>query len=222
MTTGPPNGSALAAVADADEVERPQIREHQEHRDEETEVADAVDDERLLARVGVRLLAEPEADEQIRTETDAFPPDEQQRIVAAEHEQQHEEDEQVQIREVARIAWIVLHVADAEQMDQHADAGDDERHHHRELIELERGVDLEIADRHPREVPLDERRGASRPAPRMAKKIAAVSRNESTSTPGPTMLVIPANLMADDGVMHRVVVARSSCASCVVRADSAP
>ena len=49
---------------------------------EEAEVADAVDDERLLARVGVRLLAEPEADEQIRTEPDAFPPDEEHRIVA--------------------------------------------------------------------------------------------------------------------------------------------
>ena len=38
--------------------------------------------------------------------------------------------------------------------------------------------------------------GASMPPPpalRIAKKIAAASRNESTSTPGPTMLVIPAN-----------------------------
>ena len=72
---------------------------------------------------------------------DAFPPDEQNRIVAAEHQQQHEEDEQVEIREVARISRIVLHVSDAEQMDEHADARDDERHHHRQLVELERGVD---------------------------------------------------------------------------------
>ena len=53
---------------------------------------------------------------------------------------------------------------------------------------------LQIADRHPREVALDERRVRSLPpAPRIAMKIATVSRNESTSTPGPTMLVIPAN-----------------------------
>ena len=123
---------------------------------------------------------------------DAFPADEQHRIVAAEHEQQHEEDEQVQIREVARVARVVLHVADAEDVDQRADARDDEHHHHRQLIELERGVDREIADRHPREVPLDERRVHLATAAHREED-RAVRRNESTSTAGPTMLVSPAN-----------------------------
>src|SRR5690606_18789244 len=62
-----------------DEAERPQIHEDQHHRDEEAEIADPVDDERLLPRVGIRLLREPEADEEIRTEPDALPADEHQR-----------------------------------------------------------------------------------------------------------------------------------------------
>src|SRR5581483_973285 len=145
--------------ADAHEVERTEIGEHQEHGDEKAEIADAIDDEGLLACVSVRFVAEPEADEQIRAQSNAFPPDEQQWIVAAQHEQQHEEDEEIQIGKVARIAGIVLHVPDAEQMDEETDARHDEGHHHRELIELEGRVDLHVTDGHPGEVALHERRG---------------------------------------------------------------
>ena len=44
---------------------------------------------------------------------------------------------------------------------QRADSGDHEHHHHRQLVELEGSVDLEIAHRHPREIGLDERRRRS-------------------------------------------------------------
>src|SRR2546423_856015 len=46
---------------------------------------------------------------------------------------------------------------DAKDVDQHSHAGDDQDHHHRQLIELECGVDVEITDGHPLEVALDER-----------------------------------------------------------------
>ena len=89
----------------------------------------AVGDERLLA--GARLVGvlEPEADQQVRREPDAFPADEQDEQRPAQHQQQHEEQEQVEVGEVARVARVVLHVADRVDVDQRADAGDDQRHH---------------------------------------------------------------------------------------------
>ena len=63
----------------------------------------------------------------------------------AQHQHQHEDDEQVEVREVARVARVRLHVADAEEVDQAPHAGDHQQHHDRELIHLERDVDLEVA-----------------------------------------------------------------------------
>src|SRR5205823_2944985 len=121
---------------------------------EESEISDAVDDESLLSGVGVDLVVEPESNQKIGAEADSLPANEQDRIVRAEHQHQHEEDKQVEVREEPRVAWVVTHVADAEDMDQCADTGDDEYHHHRQLIELDRGIDLQVASRHPAEVAL--------------------------------------------------------------------
>ena len=143
---------------DADEIQYADVGEQHKHRDHKTEVADAVDDERLLAGVGVYLVAEPESDQKVGTEADSFPADEENGVVRSKHEHQHEEHEQIQVGEVSRIPWIVAHVADAEDMDQSTDSSDDQNHHHRQLIELDRGIDLQVADRHPAEIPLNERR----------------------------------------------------------------
>jgi len=62
----------------------------------------------------------------------------------------------IEIREITRVAGIVPHVAHAEDVNQRSDAGDDEDHHHRQLIELESRVYLQVANRHPAEVALDE------------------------------------------------------------------
>ena len=122
-------------------VQRPEGLVEQEHRHEEPEVPDPVDDERLLP--GVRLLAvgEPVADQQVAAETDALPADEHHRVARAHHQHEHEEDEEVQVREVARVAHVVPHVADAEDVDEEADARHHQHHDHRELVELDGGVD---------------------------------------------------------------------------------
>ena len=75
------------------------------------------------------VLLEPEPDQQVGAEPDALPAHEHQRQVAAQHEQQHEEREQVQVREVAHALLVVRHVADRVDVDQRADAGDDQHHH---------------------------------------------------------------------------------------------
>src|SRR2546423_930578 len=107
-----------------DEIENADVREQDEHRHQEPKIPDAVDDECLLASVGVCLVVEPEADEQIRTESYAFPADEQDRIVRAHYQYEHEEHKQVEVREIPRITGIVAHVADAEDMDERADSRD--------------------------------------------------------------------------------------------------
>ncbi len=51
------------------------------------------DDERLLARIACALLVEVEADQQVTTEPDALPPDEEQDVVAGQNQHEHEEYE---------------------------------------------------------------------------------------------------------------------------------
>ena len=138
----------------------------QEHGDQEPEVADPVHDERLLAGVGVHLVAEPEADQQVGAEPDALPADEHHREAGSQHQDQHEDDEEVQVGEVARVPGIFLHVAHAEQVDQAADPGHDEQHHRGELVHLEGEVDLERADRQPAPE-VDDDRGVGRMTPQL-------------------------------------------------------
>ena len=119
------------------EIERPHTPEDQEHRDEETEVPDPVHDERFLACVGVDLLVEPEPDEQIRTESHAFPADKHHREARAQHEGQHEEHEQVQIREIAIEARVLAHVSGGVHMNEKSNAGHDKNHQAGKMIQHE-------------------------------------------------------------------------------------
>ena len=50
---------------------------------------------------------------------------------AALHEQEHREDEERHVREVAALLVVAVHVADRVEDDQAADAGDDQHHHRR-------------------------------------------------------------------------------------------
>ena len=63
-----------------------------------------------------------------------------------------------------------LHVADAEYMDHRANAGHDQQHYRRQLIDLQRQIDLELSNRHPRPVREHERR---------AVRVACECRNDS-------------------------------------------
>ena len=110
------------------------------------DVADAVDDERLLAGVGRRSLLIPEPDQQVRAEPHALPAHEHDEQAVAQHEQQHERGEEVQVREVARVLRRLLldHVGRRIDVDEEADAGDDQDHHRRQRIEPEPERHLEV------------------------------------------------------------------------------
>ena len=139
------------------EVERPEYVEEQEHGDQEADVADPVHDEGLLARVGLLAVAEPVPDQEIRAQAHSLPSYEQERKARTHHEYEHEEDEEVQIGEVARVAGIVLHVRDAKDVDEEAHPGHDHHHDDAELVELDRGTHVERLRGHPGPVPHDDR-----------------------------------------------------------------
>ena len=129
------------------EADRVDVRDDEEDREHDADVADDVQNERL-ARGGDRAAAfEPEADEKVRSQADEAPADQQPDPVVREHEQHHREDEEIHVREEAREGAIAVHVSDRVEMDEKADAGDDKRPEQRERIERE----PEVEAAHPRE-----------------------------------------------------------------------
>ena len=79
-------------------VERAVGRPDQEQPEGEAEVADAIDQERLLAGRGRRGLFVPEADQQIAAQADRFPKHVEQHEVADRDQHRHREDEQRRCR----------------------------------------------------------------------------------------------------------------------------
>ena len=95
--------AAVERGVDAVHVERAERLEQHEHADQEAGVADAVDDERLLA--GARVSGPRTRSRSAGTkQADAFPADEEHEQRPAQDQHQHEEQEQVQVGEEARVA----------------------------------------------------------------------------------------------------------------------
>src|SRR5215831_12182019 len=88
------------------EVQGLESPEEQEHSQHEPEVAYAVDDEGFLARVRSGLFKKIETDEQVAGEADPLPSDKKQHVVGGQHQNEHEEHEQVQVAEEAVVAAL--------------------------------------------------------------------------------------------------------------------
>ena len=127
----------------------PSVHPDQDDAEQHRRVPDARRDECLLRRARGERTVVPEADQQVRAQAHALPPQVQQEVVVREDQHQHEEDEQVEVREERSEPRIVLHVPDGVQVDQRADPGDHERHRDRERVGSEGDVDREGADRDP-------------------------------------------------------------------------
>jgi hypothetical protein len=142
------------------ELEAAEGPEHQEQGDQQAGVADAVDDNGLLAGDGVAhavfALIEPEADQQVGAQTDPFPAHEQHQEVVGRHQHHHGGDEQVEVNEKARVAarvavmaHVLVHIADGVDMDQGAHPAHHQHHGHREGIHPEGPRHAELTDRDP-------------------------------------------------------------------------
>ena len=104
-----------------DEVQGPnalaaQLGHQNENAQDETEIADAVDDERFVAGDGIVVIVIPEADQEIRTETDALPADKQQEQIVAHDQHEHEKNKQVEIDKKAHHVLVVVHVTQGIEM----------------------------------------------------------------------------------------------------------
>ena len=176
-----PRGAGGEFRCDLAEGERAEVGEQKEDANEEAEVADAVDDEGFLAGGDGGVALEVEADEQIGGETDALPADEHHEDVAGEDQDGHEEEEEVEVAEVARVALFVGHVADGVDVDEEADAGDDEEHDERKLIEDEAEVDVErpMASQGYGQVSTMGREADVGTAPKKPNALPSTTRNEA-------------------------------------------
>ena len=118
--------------------------EKQAHADEESEVADAIDDESFVAGRSIGQMLEPEADEQVGAKTHAFPSHEHEHHVVAEHQKQHGETEEVHEGEEARVTLVALHVPDGINVDEHAHARNHQGHDGTEVVEGERRAQVQL------------------------------------------------------------------------------
>ena len=129
-------GEELAVVEHAHRLEEEERSEH------EADVADDVDHEGLDAGRRGRVAAVPVGDQHVGGGANEGPANDQQHHVAREHQQQHREDEEVEVREVANVTLVGLHVASRVEVDQRRDAGHDEDHEGRERIDVETKLNL--------------------------------------------------------------------------------
>ncbi len=150
--TPPERGRLHLAV-----LQRSHLAEEDEHAHQHPEIADAVHHKRLFCgvpRPGNRhpfeLAVVPEPDQQERAQPYPFPSEERHKKVVGKNQVQHHEDEQVQIGEEAEESAIPVHVADRIDMDQRADAGNDQKEDDRKLIELVGEVHRKFAGGDPR------------------------------------------------------------------------
>jgi hypothetical protein len=118
-------------------------------------IADAVHPKRLVPGIGGGLLQEEETNQQIAAQPHALPADEHQQVVGRENQHQHEKHEQIQVREKPPISGVVVHVARGINVDQPANAGNDQQHDHGELVHLEGEVRAKSAGGDPCEIGLD-------------------------------------------------------------------
>ena len=132
-------------------VDRAESHPHEERPEHEPHVADSVGHEGLLAGSGVGLVGEPEADQQVGAGTDALPTEEGEHQVVGHHQDQHRGDECVQVDEELREVLVAGHVADRIEVDQRADAGDEQRHGDRKRVGHEPDVDTEATGGEPGE-----------------------------------------------------------------------
>jgi hypothetical protein len=145
-----PTGIGKATRVSLVDVQGPGVHPDRHDPEGEPDVAHPVHEERLLARQGRRVLAEPEADQEVAAEAHQLPGDEDRQPAVAEDEQQHREHEQVEVGEESPVARrIVGHVADRVDVDQQADRRDDDEQHGRQVVDDKGRLDVEAARRDP-------------------------------------------------------------------------
>ena len=91
----------------------------------------------------------PVADQQIGGQADPLPADKEKQQITCQHQQQHGKDEEIEAGKEAGVILLMFHVADRVDMDEKADAGDDQGHPERKMVESEAEVGIDPLNRNP-------------------------------------------------------------------------
>ena len=137
-------GEGLAGGVEAGQVvEGAELAEDEQGGEDEADVADDVDHERLHPGRGRCLAPVPEADQRVGGEADERPAHDQEDVVAGQDQQQHREDEEVEVGEEARVAAVRRHVGERVEVDQGRDPRDHQAHEDRERVDEDAELDVE-------------------------------------------------------------------------------
>ena len=129
-------------------------RNNAKDRKDKTKVTDTIRDKGLARSIRRLGAIEVITDQQIRTESNAFPADKHHHEVRAHHQHQHRKHEQAHIGEEPVEARIVMHVPGGENEYAQAYASDNQHEDCRQRIELIAPFNVEqrtalSCDRHP-------------------------------------------------------------------------
>ena len=130
-------------------VQRIAISDQQTDAENEAEVTNPVDEEGLHIGKDRRWLGIPEADQQVRNQSNRLPAEKQLQHVVAHHQHQHAEGEQRDIAEEALVAGVFLHIADGVDMHHQRDEADHTHHHRGQSVDQKSDFHLQAADHHP-------------------------------------------------------------------------
>ena len=132
--------------------------EQPEDAEQEAEVADPVDDERLHRGRARRRLAPVEPDQQVGGDPDPFPAEEHLQQVVRRHQRQHREGEERQVGEEARLVRlavaplrVVVHVAEGIEVHERGHRRDHDQHDRRQPVQPDRPFGEERAGLDPAE-----------------------------------------------------------------------
>ena len=125
--------------------------EQKGHAEDEAEVADAVDDEGLVAGQHIATVFTVIADEQIRAQTNTLPADEHDDRTVSEHQHEHAAQEQVHVGEEFAVVPVPPHIPDGVDVDEGTDQGDKQQHQAAERVGEKSHVDVQIAHAEPGE-----------------------------------------------------------------------
>ena len=113
-----------------------------EDANQEQDVAHAGDEEGLLRGLCRLGLVVPEADEKVRTQAHDLPEDQELEEVVRADRAEHAHGEQADLRVVAWLALLGVHVAEGVDEDEKAEEGDEDEHQRAQVVDEQGDVDV--------------------------------------------------------------------------------
>jgi hypothetical protein len=130
-------------------IDGPESHKDQEDGQQKPVIADPVDDESLLPRVRGGFFLVPEPDQEVRTQAHPFPAHKHQEKIVRGNQDEHEEDEKVEVGKVPGEIPVLVHVAVGVYVDDERDPGDDHHHDDGERVDQETDVRLKLTGKDP-------------------------------------------------------------------------